>query len=271
MIVDGKQIAKEILARTRTRVTTLPHPPRVLVLFANETPAILSYMKVKLRAAEQAGCVFETKRITKDIRPYDITDMSLGADATIIQLPLAAGMDTQVLLDSIPLGKDVDVLSSVSRSIFQNKDLRNPYFLLPPVVAAVKEIFARNGVDSKGKKAVVIGEGFLVGKPVATWLAQQGADVTTLNVESKNFSEILRTADIIISGAGVSHLIKLDMIQQGLALIDAGTSESGGAIVGDADPACAPKCSLFTPVPGGVGPIAVACLFENVVTLAEKQ
>ena len=80
----------------------------------------------------------------------------------------------------------------------------------------------------------------------------------------------LRAADIIISGAGSPHLIKPEMLQEGAVLIDAGASELGGAVVGDADPACVAKCSLFTPVPGGVGPLAVAMLFENVVALAER-
>ena len=80
----------------------------------------------------------------------------------------------------------------------------------------------------------------------------------------------LAQADIIVAGAGVPHFIKPEMLKEGVVLIDAGTSESGGTIVGDADPSCANKCSLFTPVPGGVGPLAVAKLFENAVTLAER-
>jgi methylenetetrahydrofolate dehydrogenase (NADP+)/methenyltetrahydrofolate cyclohydrolase len=91
-----------------------------------------------------------------------------------------------------------------------------------------------------------------------------------VTLESGDLSASLRGADLIVSGAGSPHLVKPDMLKEGVVLIDAGTSESGGAIVGDADPACADKCSLFTPVPGGVGPLAVACLFDNVVTLAER-
>jgi len=81
---------------------------------------------------------------------------------------------------------------------------------------------------------------------------------------------VLSTADIVVSGAGVPYLIKPEHLKQGVVLIDAGTSESDGAIVGDADPSCAEKCSVFTPVPGGVGPLAVACLFENAVLLAVR-
>jgi methylenetetrahydrofolate dehydrogenase (NADP+) / methenyltetrahydrofolate cyclohydrolase len=139
-------------------------------------------------------------------------------------------------------------------------------------VGAVQKILAYGNVVVAGKRAVVVGAGFLVGEPVAIWLAQQGAEVEVFTVESKpeDLVAALGTADIVVSGAGSPHLIKQGMLKDGVVLIDAGTSESSGQIVGDADPACAAKCSLFTPVPGGIGPVAVACLFENTVTLAER-
>ena len=206
MIVDGRTIAEEILARTKERANKLLHPPKVVAIVGAETPATLSYMRVKARAAEKAGCVFERG---------------------------------------------------------------DPAALLPPVVATIAEIFKRHAVELKGKQAVVVGSGFLVGQPAALWLGQQEASVAVLG-RGANFETALADADIVVSGAGSPGLIKPMMLKQGVMLIDAGTSESGGTLVGDADPACAPKCSVFTPVPGGVGPIAVAALFENAVTLAER-
>jgi methylenetetrahydrofolate dehydrogenase (NADP+)/methenyltetrahydrofolate cyclohydrolase len=101
------------------------------------------------------------------------------------------------------------------------------------------------------------------------WLRQQGAHVTVLT-SADEVSAALGAADIIVSGAGSPHLIKPEHVKPGAVLIDAGTSESGGTLAGDADPACANVTSVFTPVPGGVGPIAVAKLFENAVILAER-
>lgn len=251
MIVDGKEIAREILARTKERATALGHAPRVVAITGSETPATRSYLAIKKRKALDAGCVFETREVGSD---------TSDADAVIIQLPLE-GAD----LESIPLEKDADVLSKVAREKFERGEAGA---LLPPVVAAIKEIFDLYEIDVKDKKAVVVGEGWLVGRPAATWLGQQGAEVTVVNSKTVDLAAALRAADIIISGAGVPGLIKSGMIHQGLALIDAATSESNGIIAGDADPECASKCSLFTTVPGGVGPIAVACLFENAVTLA---
>mgnify|MGYP001584455448 CR=1 FL=1 len=261
MIIDGRALAKEILARAKTRAQKLPRPPLVVALTASDTPATRSYLAIKQKRAEDAGCIFETRTLGAK---FD------DADAVIVQLPVPVGVNQKEVCDAIPVEKDADVLSSAARAQFEMMGLRNPS-LLPPVVGAVREIFMQNGIEAKGKRAVVIGDGWLVGNPCAKWLVQQGSDVEVVTLESGNLTAALRAADIIVSGAGSPHLIKPEMLQQGLALLDAGTSESDGALVGDADPACADKCSLFTPVPGGVGPVSVACLFENVVTLAERN
>ncbi len=259
MILDGRALAGEVLARPKERAGRLPRPPRVGADVAPAPPpAPRGYLNIKKRSAEAAGCVFEETQSLGAFR---------DADAVIIQLPFPQGSDTQGMLDAIPVEKDVDVLSRAARQMFEQGDAD---VLLPPVVAAVREILEYGQVALAEKKAVVIGAGFLVGAPVAAWLTQQGADVTM--VTSKDYlSAALGNADVIVSGAGSPRLITPAMVKEGVVIIDAGTSESGGAIVGDADPACADKCAIFTPVPGGVGPLAVAKLFENAVTLAERN
>ena len=268
MILDGRSLAAEVLARTKARSVLLDHAPRVLVLSANETPATLSYLKIKEKRASDAGCVLERKRFPEDAPTEELVAAirNSTADVVLVQLPLSSDRIARDVCDAIPLEKDADVLSAAAREKFEKGESGA---LLPPVVAAVREIFEHHNIIVEGKRAVVIGAGFLVGGPCATWLRQQGAVVECVTSDSGNVHEALATADILISGAGSPHLIQPAMLQQGVVLIDAGTSESNGEIVGDADPACAEKCSLFTPVPGGMGPLAVACLFENVVTLKE--
>ncbi len=259
MIVDGKAIAKEILARTKLRAEKLSHRPNVLAYVApDETLATRSYLKIKAKSAEEAGCDFKETSSMKF--PSD-------ADAVIVQLPLPPEMNTEEVLNAIPIEQDADVLSKIARERFERGDADA---LLPPVVAAVHEILLQNNISVRQKKAVVIGRGWLVGGPVAIWLKNHGADVIVATKDSGDLGSILADADIIVSGVGSPHLITPKMIKEGVVLIDAGMSESNGALQGDADPACAPKCSLFTPVPGGVGPIAVACLFANAVMLAER-
>ena len=259
MILDGKKLAAEILARVSARAVSLAHPPLVVALVGEESAATKSYLKIKQARAADAGCVLEVRPLGSS---FD------DADAALAQLPLPESVDVQSVLDSIPRAKDADVLSDAARTAFE---LSEPGALLPPVVGAVVEIL--KGVPLAGRRAAVVGNGFLVGAPVATWLRQQGAAVTVLDIDSKpeDFIAALRAADVVVSGAGKANLITPELIKEGVVLIDAGTSESGGVVVGDANPACAAKCSLFTPVPGGVGPIAVAKLFENAVELASRR
>lgn len=269
MIVDGRALASEVLARAKTRATALGRAPRVLAVVASETSATKSYLAIKTKRAGDAGCALEVRQFSELVSTEELQAFitSSHADAVIVQLPLPASIDVKAVCDAIPLSKDADVLSDAARQKFARDDTDA---CIPPVVAAVAEILRVNGVEVKEKKAVVIGRGFLVGAPAAMWLAQEGAQVTVANRSTQDFADILRDADIIVSGAGAPHLITPDMLKKGVVLIDAGTSESGGEVVGDADPACADKCSIFTPVPGGMGPLAVAKLFENAVTLAER-
>ena len=283
MIIDGWKMAAEVLARAKARADGLSRRPKVVAIAANESPATRSYLAIKEKRAAEAGCELEVRRFAEDASTAALRAAVLSAaetaDAVIVQLPLPARVDAKAVCDAIPPEKDADVLSSATRERFEkvgefnSPDLaggRRP--LLPPVVAAARKIFEENDVDLRAKRAVVLGAGFLVGAPVAAWLAQQGAEAQVLTIETsaEEKAAALRAAAIIVSVAGSPHFIKPDMLTPGAVLIDAGASELGGELVGDADPACAEVASLFTPVPGGVGPLAVACLFENVVTLAES-
>lgn len=259
MIVDGKAIAAKILARTKTRAERLAHRPLVVALVDAATPATESYLKIKAARAAEAGCVF-------DVRPVGAA--TSDADAVVVQLPVRNEVRASELCDAILLDKDADVLSRAARARFENGEAGA---LLPPVVAAVQEILASGGVGIAGLRAAVVGQGFLVGAPVAVWLRQQGAQVVVAIEEEGSLANALADAQVVVLGAGSPGLVIPDLLPEGVVLIDAGTSESSGRIVGDADPSCASRCALFTPVPGGVGPVAVACLFENVVTLAERR
>jgi 5,10-methylene-tetrahydrofolate dehydrogenase/methenyl tetrahydrofolate cyclohydrolase len=168
----------------------------------------------------------------------------------LVQLPHP---QADALLAQIPPDKDVDALGLAPK-------------VLAPVAGAVKEILARSDIEVRGKKAIVVGEGRLVGKPISRMLRDMGAEVSVVTLEQGSLAE-LKDADIVVSGAGSPHLIQPEMLKPGVILIDAGTSESGGRMVGDCDPACADAASVFTPVPGGVGPVAVAMLFKNLSTL----
>jgi methylenetetrahydrofolate dehydrogenase (NADP+)/methenyltetrahydrofolate cyclohydrolase len=142
--------------------------------------------------------------------------------------------------------------------------------VLPPVVAAIAYSAHAYGVSFNNKAVVVIGKGRLVGAPATVWATRQGGKVVSLsNLDTKE--PHLQTADIIILGAGVPALVSPSMIKNGVVIFDAGTSEEEGKLAGDADPSCASVASLITPVPGGIGPIAVALLFSNLYTLGARK
>jgi methylenetetrahydrofolate dehydrogenase (NADP+)/methenyltetrahydrofolate cyclohydrolase len=273
MIIDGRNMAAEILAATRESIQVLGREIVVRAVVVSPTPATESYLRTKSARAEDAGMRMEIVYVAENATDQEVMSAvtALGADSVIVQLPLPDTLSQSLILDEIPLGKDADVLSSAAYERFV---YREAGALLPPVTAAIKEIFARSfaggGQEIAGKRAVVLGAGRLVGQPAAVWLEAMGADVFVLTRNSESLAE-MRNADIVVLGAGSPHLVQPDMLKEGVVLIDAGTSESNGAIAGDADPACAEKASIFTPVPGGMGPIAVACLFQNAATLALQR
>lgn len=268
MIVDGRVLARKILDETRARVGSLP-TPRVLAITVAPGPATESYLRIKSARAADAGMTLIVERFPETVSEEVLRERIENAseDAIIVQLPLPVGIDTKRVLDAIPLHKDADVLGARAREAFATGGADA---LLPPVVGAVKHILVHGDVSMSGMHAAVIGDGWLVGNPVALWLRQQGLEVTQLTRTSGDMRAILQEMDLIVSGAGQAALVVPGMVKLGAVLIDAGTSESGGQVVGDMDPACAQDARLFTPVPGGVGPVAVACLFSNVAALLTK-
>ncbi len=260
MIVDGKKIAKEIKAELGSELRARDLKLRLDVILVGENIASQKYVERKRIVGEEIGVEVIVHELMDNISQSDLEEeiKRLADDervsGIIIQLPLPGQIDDRKILDLVPAHKDVDALSSEAQ-------------VLPPTVGAIREIFKRNNVDLANKKIVVIGQGKLVGRPTAIWLTQEGYNVSVVDSKTVGVDELLLSADIIISGAGNPGLITPNKIRNGVVIIDASTSESNGQLVGDADPACAEKCSLFTPVPGGVGPITVVMLFKNLFDL----
>lgn len=267
MRIDGRAIASDILASVRASTSGTPVVRAVVV---KPSPATESYLSIKKARAEQAGMRLELSKLPDDVDEAAIIAAitAPGADAVIVQLPLPESIDTVRVLAEIPQSLDADVLSDAAYRSFEQGE---EGALIPPVAGAVEEILMRANVDPKGKRAVVVGQGKLVGKPTLILLRRLGADTITILRSTPNPEAILREADIIVSGAGQPHFITKEMIKPGAVLIDAGTSESNGVIAGDMDPSCAEVASVSTPVPGGVGPIAVALLFKNVAALLTRR
>ncbi len=273
MIFDGREFAKKRVAQLREQFSFLTEPLVLVAFSVGENAASASFLKIKKRVAEEIGITLRLEEFPATSSQEEIVSRirQVGSDASvagiIVQLPLPAGYDTQAILDAISPEKDPDMLSESARTLFQNGASK----ITPPVVAATQKIITASGVSLQNKNIVVVGEGELVGKPVAVWLRLSGHAPTVVNKDTPNQKEIFRQADVLISGAGVPGLITPDNLKPGVVLIDAGTSEQGGKMTGDCAPECASVAGFFTPVPGGVGPVVVVELFGNLITLARDS
>ena len=201
------------------------------------------------------------------LKKIEELSLDVSVQGIVVQLPLPEHIDKKAVFGAIPANKDVDVMSSEGVMLFESGDFN----ILPPVTGAVREILESENVSVKGKKAVVIGRGKLVGRPMATWLEKEGAKVKVLTRKNTDMLSHIKEADILVLGAGNPSMIKPEMIKEGVVLLDAGTSEDKGKISGDADKLCADKCFVFTPVPGGIGPITISVLFRNLFTLFSNK
>ncbi len=273
MLIDGKQIASEIREKLLPIVARLPSAPVLGIVIVGENPVVESFVRIKTRYGESLGVVIHQFRFPEAI-PGDelirhVLEISSRAeiDGLIIQLPLPSTIDTQAVLNAVPIEKDVDVLSRNAVMAFA----RGEAIIFPPVAGAVQEILERHNVNVEGVEVLILGHGRLVGVPVSILLRHNHAHVTVIDKPVRDLAEHVRESRIIICGVGTPGLVTPDMLGKESILIDAGTSESGGKIVGDIDERCAQTASIFTPVPGGVGPIAVAMLFRNLVILASAR
>jgi len=261
MIIDGRTIAKDIYAQTANEVSHLLHAPHMTVFTCAPDFATQKYLALKKKQACKVGVGVNIIELPDSLTTQEVVQSvqraCLQTDAIIVQLPLPEHIDTDIVLDAIPKKYDVDGMHYDGTA--------NTF--MSPVVAAIAEMAQRHDVLFAGQKVTIIGRGRLVGAPSVLWAQGQGAHVTVLDIDSteEESSHAVSTADILILGAGVPELITPDMVKDGVVIFDAGASEDGGELTGDAHVDCAKKASLITPVPGGIGPVTIAILLRNVV------
>ena len=275
MIIDGKSLAEKIKASLREEISgknkSAPKRIRLAVVLVGEEKVMGKFVALKQKFGSEIGVDVRIYELPPDISTNKLREKVSEIvhikenDGVIIQLPLPAQINMQYVLDAIIPEKDPDVLSSKSWGLFSTGKGKIP----PPVVGAIKSIFDEYKVELKGKNIVVVGAGRLVGKPVAAWLLNQKATVSVIDENTTNPGNFMKSADIIISGAGKPELIGPGMVKEGVVAIDCGTSEAAGKISGDFDPEVSNKASLFSPVPGGIGPLTVAMLFQNLIELSK--
>lgn len=277
MIISGRKIARSMRDSIKEDVIELGYTPKVVLLYAGHDPAIETFIRIKQRFAKRIGVELVVKRYEDDVATEKLLsdiDQLVKAedgkgkrfyDGMIVQLPLPVGVDRQQVLDSVPSHLDIDILGAEAIAQAYERGV------FPPVVGAVREVIRRSKVDLSDKKIVVVGNGVLVGKPVSAWLNTLGVDPVVVTKETASTDQIIASADVVISGAGDPWFITPEKIKPGSVLIDAGTSEQAGEVKGDIHPDCGEIASVASLVPGGIGPITVAILFRNLVTILQLE
>jgi methylenetetrahydrofolate dehydrogenase (NADP+)/methenyltetrahydrofolate cyclohydrolase len=292
-IISGNEVAKEIRAELKERVTKLKErgvTPGLVMIRVGEDPASVSYVSGKEKAAEEIGVWTQTTVFpentpeTELLSKVEEMNKAEPVDGILVQLPLPKHINADKVLNLIDPAKDVDGFHPINVGKMLIGD---PYFM-PCTPHGAVELMIRSGNPPDGKHVVICGRSNIVGKPLMAMLVQKNkranATVTVVHTGTKNMAEITRQADILVAAMGSPEVIKADMVKEGAVVIDVGVNRVGWKpskadpnkqvpdLRGDVDfEAVKEKASAITPVPGGVGPMTITMLMVNTVVAAERR
>ncbi len=277
VLMDGNRLRDELVVDLKGRIEALgnPHVCLATVLVGDDKPSQI-YVRNKRKKAEEAGMVSRHVELPGDISQPDLEAAvcDLADDPAVhgilVQLPLPDGLDAERILDLLPPEKDVDGLTERS----MGRLLRGRDGHVPCTPLGVMRLMERYGVETAGKKAVVIGRSTLVGLPQVLLLGRKGCDATPTLAHSRSgdLAAICREADIIVAAVGVVGLVTAEFVKPGAAVLDVGISRTADGIQGDVDfDAVQAVAGAITPMPGGTGPMTIGCLMENTFNAARMQ
>ncbi|MFA6257374.1 MAG: tetrahydrofolate dehydrogenase/cyclohydrolase catalytic domain-containing protein [Candidatus Paceibacterota bacterium] len=280
-IIDGKKLRNEILEKVKQEVTLLSFTPVFCDVLVGEDKVSAQYVAMKGRTAESVGIKFHNAHFASDIETGELVAELKKLNEVenmcgiIVQLPLPKHIDKAQVFEAINPLLDVDCLGAKASEKFYNGDTSIGF----PTALSCMVLLDSINIDlnpstslGASKKIVVLGQGMLVGRPVTALLRFRNLSPITVDINTLNKEDIIKDADIIISATGQGQYLTGEMIKSGAVIIDAGTSESNGSIVGDVNlESVKGVASYVSPVPGGVGPVTVAMLLKNVLTVAKKK
>jgi len=283
MIIDGKQAAADLRAELAVTVKQLQQEkhitPSLTVVLVGEDPASEIYVRNKVKQTREVGMISNQIKLPAATSQADLLAIlsSLNNDESVhgilVQLPLPKHIDESTIITAIVPEKDVDGFHAMNSGRLVNGE---PGALIPCtpqgcIILAKKHL----GDDLSGQHAVVIGRSNIVGKPVALLLLQENCTVTIAHSRTKNLPEICKQADILVAAVGRPEFVQADWIKAGATVIDVGINrierDGKAKLVGDVDyTSVADVCGAITPVPGGVGPMTIACLLKNTIAAARR-
>ena len=275
-VIDGAAMARAVLLELKDRVAALARrgvTPGLATVVVGDNPASRVYVRNKAHACAEVGVHAEVHQLFSDatesavLSQVETLNANPAIHGIIVQLPLPRSFDSQRILQSIAVAKDVDGFNWANLGALVDGHPR----LAPCTPLGVMHMLDRAGVAVEGRHAVVIGRSSIVGKPLALMLIARGATVTVCNTRTRDLAAFTRSADLLISAAGRARLVTAEMVKPGAVVIDVGINrDEHGKLVGDVDyEAVKEKAAMVSPVPGGVGRMTVAMLVANTVTAAE--
>ena len=261
-LLNGSELAQYIKERQAKQVRGLRQAwkvfPKLAIIQTSDNPVIDTYVRLKKTYGEDILIDVESHRVNEDEALELIQQLNTDASVhgIIVQLPLADPSRTEELLEAVAPEKDVDALGS--RAVLD-----------PATPMAINWLLAGYNVDLNSKEIVIVGEGRLVGAPLARMWRNSGYKVTVVNEPTDELASIVQGADIVVTATGSAGLITSDMLRPETVVVDAGTSSEGGRIIGDVATDVRERHDLtITPEKGGVGPLTICALFDNVIRTA---
>ncbi|HOW16194.1 MAG TPA: bifunctional methylenetetrahydrofolate dehydrogenase/methenyltetrahydrofolate cyclohydrolase FolD [bacterium] len=280
VVLDGKKTSQDILEEIKKESINLGITPGLCVIMVGDDPASSVYVKNKEKACEKVGFYHKTYRLMSDTTQDQLLSVieevkqDCNIHGLIVQLPLPKHINEELILNSIPVDKDVDCFHPFNvGNILTKKKTDAPLSIAPCTPAGVMELLERYNIDPAGKRAVIVGRSNIVGKPLALMLLNRDATVTICHSRTKDLAAVVKEADIVVAAVGVAKLVTANMVKEGAVVIDVGVNRmSDGKLCGDVDyETVKDKASAITPVPGGVGPMTIAMLLKNTFNMAKKQ
>ena len=273
MILDGKKLSLKIRSQVKEKTTELIRKynkkPHLVVILIGENPASQSYVRSKERACLKAG--FESRIIRKDDHISELELIEIIEDLNhdnsvhgiLLQLPIPKHINEDKVLNLISPKKDVDGFHNINiAKLNKGQDA-----LVPCTPLGITKILEEYSINPTGMHCVIIGRSQIVGKPMAALMLQRNATVTICHSKTKNIKEITKQADILIVAIGRAEMVDESYIKPGAIIIDVGINRVDGVLVGDVNfDSVKDIAGYITPVPGGVGPMTIACLLENTLT-----
>jgi methylenetetrahydrofolate dehydrogenase (NADP+)/methenyltetrahydrofolate cyclohydrolase len=271
-LIKGKPIAERIRAEVAEEVKAIGHIGLVTVLVGDD-PASEVYIRLKHKAAVEAGIDATDLRLPAETSEEELLakveelDADADVDAILVQLPLPEQIDEAKVIRALAPAKDVDGFHPFNAGQLY---LGRPT-LVPATPLGVLAMLVEHGIELDGARAVVVGRSDIVGKPMAHLLMQANATVTICHSHTRDLARHTLDADVLVAAVGIPAMISPDMVRSGGVVVDVGINRTEAGIVGDVDPGAADLAAFLTPVPGGVGPMTIACLLQNAVRCARYR